>query len=73
MVGLWVRYYEKIADVYIDPFGDHDKTDSHPGEGENISLSSGGGGSSWEPEPERNIIQRNESRTKVLRYHVKEL
>ena len=41
-----------MADVDIDPFGDHDKTDSHPDEGENIPLTPGGemgGGSSWEP------------------------
>ena len=27
-----------MADVDIDPFVDHDKTDSHPDEGENIPL-----------------------------------
>ena len=35
-----------MADIDIDPFGDHDKTDSHPDEtGESIPLNSRGGGS----------------------------
>ena len=45
-----------MADIDIDPFSSHEKTDSHPGEtGENIPLTpgGGGGGSSWEPEPEQ--------------------
>ena len=34
-----------MADTDIDPFGDHDKTDSHPDEtGETIPLLSGGVG-----------------------------
>ena len=34
----------KMADIDINPFGDHDKTDSHPDEtGENILLTPGGG------------------------------
>ena len=31
-----------MADVNINPFGDHDETDSHPNEGENIFLNPGG-------------------------------
>ena len=49
----FLKYYGKMADVDIDPFGDHDKTDSHPDEGEAIALNPGGGamgGSTWEPE-----------------------
>ena len=47
-----------MADVDINPFGDHNKTDSHPDDtGETIPLSPGGAigaaGSSWEPEPEQ--------------------
>ena len=46
-----------MADVDIDPFSDHDKTDEHPDEtGENIPLSPGGamgGGFTWEPECEQ--------------------
>ena len=33
----FLESYEKMAGVDVDPFGDHDKTDSHPGDtGENI-------------------------------------
>ena len=42
-----------MADIDIDPFGEHDKTDTHPDEtGENIPLTPGGvmGGSTWEPQ-----------------------
>ena len=43
-----------MADVDIDPFGENDKTDSHPDESENIPLNpggaTGGGKFSWEPE-----------------------
>ena len=43
-----------MADIDIDPFGDHDKTDSHPDESENIPLPpvNPGGGSTWEPDQE---------------------
>ena len=43
-----------MADVDIDPFGDHNKTESRPDEpmGENIHLTAGGG-STWEPEHEQ--------------------
>ena len=44
-----------MADIDINTFGDHDKTDTQPDEpmGEIISLTPGvvtGGGSTWEPE-----------------------
>ena len=46
-----------MADVNIDAFSDHDKTDSHPDEtGENIPLNPGGSmgeGFTWEPEREQ--------------------
>ena len=46
-----------MADVDINPIGNHDKTDSHPNEGENIPLNPGGGGATggsiWEPEREK--------------------
>ena len=45
-----------MADVDNDPFGEHDKTDSHPDEtGETIPLPpvTPGGKSSWEPEHEQ--------------------
>ena len=46
----------KMADVDVDTFGDHDKTDSHPDDtGETIPLKPGGamGGSTWKPEHEQ--------------------
>ena len=43
-----------MADIDIDPFSDHKKTDAQTGEtGENIPLYPAGGGSSWEPEHEQ--------------------
>ena len=41
-----------MADVDIDPFGEHDRTESRLEEpmGENIPLTPAGGGSTWEPE-----------------------
>ena len=45
-----------MADVDINPFGNHDKTDLHPDEGESIPLTPEveiGGGSSWEAEREQ--------------------
>ena len=42
-----------MADIDIDPFGEHDRTESRTDErGENISLSlvTPGGRSTWEPE-----------------------
>ena len=34
---------KKMSDVDIDPFGEHDKTDTHPNEtGKNIPLTPGG-------------------------------
>ena len=52
-----------MADVDIDPFGDHDKTDSHPDDiGENIPLppSTPGGRSTWEPlnESKKHCLER---------------
>ena len=49
-------YYEKMADVDIDPLGNHNESDSHPDEGENIPLTPGGraiGESTCNPEPEQ--------------------
>ena len=43
----------KMADVDIDPFGEHDKGDEHSDEGETNPFTTGGvieGGSTWEPE-----------------------
>ena len=44
-----------MAGIDIDPFSNHDKTDSHPDTGENILLYPEGamGGSTLEPEREQ--------------------
>ena len=43
-----------MADVDINPFGEHDKTESRIDEtGETIPLIPGVGGSTWEPEHEQ--------------------
>ena len=65
-----------MADVDIDLFGEHDKTDAHPDEtGENIPLTSGGvmGGSSWEPEREQETSFGESLRAKVIREHIEGL
>ena len=52
----FLESYDKIEDIDINPFGGHDKTDSHPDEtGENIPLKPGGAsrGSTREPEFEQ--------------------
>ena len=56
----------KIADVDIDPFSDHDKTDAQPDEtGETISLIPGGG-ATWEPEREQETsFGRKTQRTRL--------
>ena len=61
-----------MADIDIDPFGEHDKTDSHPdGTSENIPLPlvNPGGGSNWEPEhkQETSFGGRMSLRGEVLR------
>ena len=53
-----------MADIDIDPFGEHDKTDKHPDEtGENFPLDPGRtmGGSSWEPERKQETSFRGET------------
>ena len=52
-----------MADIDINPFGDHDNTDSHPDTGENIPFVSGGvmGGPTWEPEREQEMLFRRTS------------
>ena len=63
----------------MGPFGNHNKTDSHPDEtGENISLTPRGaehvGGGTWEPEPKQETSFGGTSlRMEVLREHVEAL
>ena len=50
-----------MADIDIDPFGEHDRTESRTDEtGENISLTPVGG-STWEPTREQEKSFRGES------------
>ena len=60
-----------MADIDIDPFAKHDRTESRTDEtGENIPLSPVGG-STWEPEHKQ---ERGESqRTKLMKDYVKDL
>ena len=66
-----------MADVNIDPFGEHDKTDLHPDDTfENIPLPpiTPGGGSTWEPEHEQEMSFGGESqRTRLMEEDVERL
>ena len=57
-----------MADIDIDPFGEHGKTDAQLDEtGENIPLNPGGvmGGSTWQTEREQETsVQRRENSRK---------
>ena len=63
-----------MADVDIDPFGEHDRTESRTDEiGENIPFTPVGG-STWEPEREQETSFGGESqRTKLMKDNVKDL
>ena len=63
-----------MVDVDIDPFGEHDRTESRTDEtGENISFTPVGG-STWEPEHEQETSFRGESqRTKLMKDYVRDL
>ena len=65
-----------MADVDIDPFGEHEsRTDDHTDTDENIPLIPGGpegGRSTWEPECKQETSFGGESqRTKLLKDYVK--
>ena len=67
-----------MADVDIDPFGEHEsRPDDHTDTGENIPLIPGGpkGGSTWEPtrEQETSFGGRESQRTKLMKDYVKDL
>ena len=53
----------KMADVDIDPFIKHGKTDAQPDTGETIPFTRGGvtGGSAWEPEQETSFRGKTRS------------
>ena len=66
-----------MADVDIDPFGEHEsRTDDHTETGENIPFTPvGEGGSTWEPDRgEQETSFRGESqRTKLMKDYVRDL
>ena len=63
-----------MADVDIDPFGEHESRPEEPTD-ENIPLTPvGGGGSTWEPTCEQETSFGGESqRTKLMKDYVKDL
>ena len=64
-----------MADIDIDPFGEHDRTESRTDEtGENIPLTPVEGRSTWEPTREQETSFGGESqRTKLMKDYVKDL
>ena len=61
-----------MADIDIDPFGDHESRPDKP-IGENIPLTRVGG-STWEPEHEQETsFGRESQRTKLVKEYVKDL
>ena len=65
---------KKMADVDIDPFGEHEFRPEEPTD-ERIPLSPVGGGSTWEPtcEQEMSFEGRESQRTKLMKDYVKDL
>ena len=63
-----------MADVDIDPFGEHEFRPEEPTD-ERIPLSPVGGGSTWEPtrEQEMSFEGRESQRTKLMKDYVKDL
>ena len=61
-----------MADVDIDPFGEHESRPDEP-TGENIPLTPVGEGSTWEPEHEQELSFGGEShRTKLKKDYVRD-
>ena len=63
-----------MADVDIDPFGEHESRPEEPTD-EHIPLTPVGGGSTWEPtcEQETSFGGRESQRTKLMKDYVKDL
>ena len=63
-----------MADVDIDPFGEHESRPEEPTD-EHIPLTPVGGGSTWEPtcEQETSFGGRESQRTKLMKDNVKDL
>ena len=65
-----------MADVDIDPFGEHElRTDDHTETGENIPFTTVGGGSTWEPDrgEQETSFGGESQRTKLMKDYVKDL
>ena len=66
-----------MADVDIDPFGEHEsRADDNTETGENIPFTPVGGGPTWEPgrgEQETSYGGRESQRTKLMKDYVKDL
>ena len=69
-----------MADTDIDPFGEHDRTESRTDDntetGENTPFTPVGGGSTWEPDRggQETLFEGRESqRTKLMKDYVKDL
>ena len=65
-----------MADVDIDPFGEHGKTETRTDEtGENIPLTPVGGGLTWEQErgEQETSFGGESQRTKLMKDYVKDL
>ena len=65
-----------MADVDIDPFGEHEsRTDDHTETGENIPFTPVGGGSTWEPDrgEQETSFGGESQRTKLMKDYVKDL
>ena len=63
-----------MADIDIDPFGEHESRPKEPPD-EHVPLTSVGGGSTWEPthEQEPSFGGRESQRTKLMKDYVKDL
>ena len=64
-----------MADIDIDAFGEHNRTESRTDEtGENIPLTPVGEGSTWEPTHEQETLFGGEShRTKLAKDYFRDL
>ena len=63
-----------MADVDIDPFGEHESRTDETGENVPCTPVGGGGGSTWEPEREQETSFGGESqRTKLMKDYIKDL
>ena len=63
-----------MADIDIDPFGEHESRPEEPTD-ENIPLTPVGGGSTWEPErgEQETSFGEESQRTKLMKHYVKDL